>query len=142
MEHTYKYRLRSPLGGLAADLTAEGLSDHAPSTYRLQIDRNLWLIPPADINWRDSAWLSFGLSAHADALNRIHPGGLVIKVTALTFPLASFRSEVSALAMDGWLRIQFPLPDVGLRAEFNPSSHSYNFHWGDISNPFDDSQYF
>jgi len=142
MEHTYKYRLRSPMGGLSADLTAECLSDHASSLYRLQIQRNLWLAPPVDINWRDSAWLSFGLSAHADTLNRLHPRELiVIRVTDLSFPLANFRSEVSALAIDGWLRTQFQLPDLGLRAEFNPGRHSYDFHWGSISNPFEDSQY-
>ncbi|MFF2507436.1 hypothetical protein ACFVTY_29250 [Streptomyces sp. NPDC058067] len=141
MEYKYKYRLRSPMGGLAADLTAETLTDHPPCDYRLQIDRNLWLVPPKNVHWRDSAWLSFGLSAHADALHQIHPADLTIRVTDLTFPLANFRSEVSALAMDGWLRDQFPLPDIELRAEFNPTRHSHDFYWGGISSPFEDANY-
>ncbi|MEU9956636.1 hypothetical protein [Streptomyces sp. NPDC050982] len=140
MSTTFKYRLQSPLGGLAADLTAE---HRVPGTdagegFRLQIYRNVWLVPPRGINWRDAAWLSFGLSVHSSDLSSAYPDGLLIEVAALTFPLAHFRSEVAALAMDGWVRKEFDLPDRGLLAVFDSGSDGYRFQWGGNSDPFSD----
>ena len=138
MSTTFKYRLQSPLGGLAADLTAE---HRAPGTdagggFRLQIYRNVWLAPPHGINWRDAAWLSFGLSVHSSDLSSAHPDGLLIEVAALTFPLAHFRSEVAALAMDGWVRKEFDLPDRNLLVVYGSGRGGYRFQWGGNSAPF------
>ncbi|MEV0930498.1 hypothetical protein ACIBMX_25135 [Streptomyces phaeochromogenes] len=142
MSTTFKYRLQSPPGGLAADLTAEhrapGAGAGAGKGFRLQIYRKVWLVPPRGINWRDAAWLSFGLSVHSSDLSSAHPDGLLIEVAALTFPLAHFRSEVAALAMDGWVRKEFDLPDRGLLAVFDSGSDGYRFHWGENSAPFSD----
>lgn len=140
MSTTFEYRLRSPLGGLAADLTAEHRVPGADAGegFRLQIYRNVWLALPGGINWRDAAWLSFGLSVHSSDLSAAHPDGLLVEVAALTFPLAHFRSEVAALAMDGWVREEFDLPDRGIRAVFDGGKGAYRFHWGDSSDPFAD----
>jgi hypothetical protein len=52
---TFKYRFRSPLGGLAADLTAERVPSGGDEEFSLQIDRNVRLTLPMGINWRDAA---------------------------------------------------------------------------------------
>ncbi|MFF3380106.1 hypothetical protein ACFYXF_45020 [Streptomyces sp. NPDC002680] len=137
MTNTFKYRLRSPLGGLAADLTGEHRTPGASEEFHLQIYRNVWMTPPGGVNWRDSAWLSFGLSVHAPVLAATHPDGLIIKVVSLAFPLAHYRSEVAALAMDGWVREEFGLPDQGLRA-VSREEGGYVFQWGDYPAPFSD----
>jgi len=59
-------------------------------------------------------------------------------VTSLDFPPAHFRSEVAALAMDGWVRQEFALPDRGLRAAFDAEERSYRFQWGEHVEPFSD----
>ncbi|KAA0935586.1 hypothetical protein [Streptomyces apricus] len=145
MSSTFKYRLRSPLGGLAADLTAEHRAPgsdedvgEAGEGSRLQVYRKVWLTLPDGINWRDAAWLSYGLSVHSADLASAHPDGLLVEVTALTFPPAFFRSEVAALAMDGWVRSEFGLPERGLRAVFDAGAGAYRFHWGDDPAPFAD----
>ncbi|MDX3456937.1 hypothetical protein PV396_34155 [Streptomyces sp. ME02-8801-2C] len=140
MARTFKYRLSGPFGGLAADLTGESRSLGTSEKPLLQIYRNVWLNPPAGINWRDSAWLSFGLSVHALELSATHPNGLIVEVTTLTFPLAHFRSELAALAMDGWIREEFDLPDRGLYAASRVGAGGYTFHWGEHSDPFSDEE--
>ncbi|MFK0155450.1 hypothetical protein ACIQVL_42745 [Streptomyces sp. NPDC090499] len=138
MSSTFKYRFRSPLGGLAADLTAECTQTGAEGEFFLQIDRQVRLALPAGMHWRDASWLAYGLAAHAPALMSRHPGGMTLRVTSFTYPLAHFRSEVGALAMDGWLRHQFDLPDRGLRATFDTVQGRYTFQWGDDTAPFSD----
>ncbi|KAB1144164.1 hypothetical protein F7R91_22660 [Streptomyces luteolifulvus] len=138
MSSTFKYRFRSPLGGLAADLAAESVSLGAAEEFFLQVDRNVRLALPRGVNWRDAAWLSFGLAAHASDLVSRNPEGLLVKVTSLTFPLAHFRSEVAALAMDGWLRREFELPDRGLNVAFDETRGNYSFQWGEQADPFSD----
>ncbi|WP_240528932.1 hypothetical protein [Streptomyces humi] len=133
---TFAYRFRSPLGGLAADLTAGHMSPGAEDGFFLQIDRQVRLIPPAGAHWRDVHWLAHGLAAHAAALLSLHPEGLTVRVTSLTFPLAHYRPEVAALAMDGWVRQQFGLPDRGLRVAFDVDERGgYVFRWGDGTAP-------
>ncbi|MFI6340629.1 hypothetical protein [Streptomyces sp. NPDC050535] len=141
MTSTFRYRLSSPFGGLAADVTAEYCAPDVSEEFRLQVYRNVWLTLPEGINWRDAAWLSFGLAAHSSELAAMHPSGLIVKVTSLTFPLAHFRSEVAALAMDGWAREEFNLPDRGLSAVSHGSEGSYRFHWGEHSDPFSDDSF-
>ncbi|WP_328342237.1 hypothetical protein OG873_25220 [Streptomyces violaceus] len=137
MSSTYKYRFRSPLGGLAADLTAEWGAP-ADSDVHLQVDRNVRLTLPPGINWRDAAWLSFGLAVHAPDLASRHPEGLCVRVTSFDFPLAHFRSEVAALAMEGWLRQEFDLPDRELRVAFDAAGDTYRFQWGVHEERFSD----
>lgn len=138
MSSTFKYRLRSPLGGLAADLTAEYAPPGADEEFFLQVDRHVRLSLPKGVNWRDASWLSFGLAAHAPDLVSRNPEGILVRVTSLDFPPAHFRSEVAALAMDGWVRQEFALPDRGLRAAFDAEERSYRFQWGEHVEPFSD----
>ncbi|MEU9456355.1 hypothetical protein [Streptomyces sp. NPDC048277] len=138
MSSTFEYRFRSPLGGLAADLTAEYSPTDAEDAFFLQIDRKLRLIPPAGVHWRDASWLSYGLALNAPALVSRYPDGLTVRVTSFTYPLAHFRSKVAAFAMDGWLRQHFDLPDHGLRVSFDSAKGGYTFHWGDDRAPFSD----
>ncbi|MEU6226938.1 hypothetical protein [Streptomyces sp. NPDC047042] len=140
MASTFKYRLNGPFGGLAADLTGEFRSLETSENSLLRIYRNVWLKPPGGINWRDCAWLSFGLSVHASELSVTRPAGLVAEVTTLAFPLAHFRSELAALAMDGWIREEFGLPDRGLSAAYRVGAGGYTFHWGECSDPFSDKE--
>ncbi|MGY4982887.1 hypothetical protein ACWCYL_38065 [Streptomyces sp. 900105755] len=116
---TFAYRFRSPLGGFAADLTAGCMAPGAEDGFFLQIDRQVRLVPPTAAHWRDVHWMAHGLAAHAPALLSLHPEGLTVRVTSFTFPLAHYRPEVAALAMDGWLRQRFGLPDRGLRVPFD-----------------------
>ncbi|MFG2815083.1 hypothetical protein [Streptomyces sp. NPDC048410] len=125
-----RYRFHSPLGGLAADLTAEWSPLGAYRGFSLQVERQIHLAPPAGIHWRDATWLSFGLAAHAEDLMRRHPGGLVVRVTELTCPLAHFRPEVAALAIDSWIRGEFGVPDRGFRVSFDRDADDYRFAWG------------
>lgn len=136
----FAYRFRSPLGGLAADLVAEAESAPPDSEigFSLQIHRNVHLALPPGVNWRDAAWLSFGVAAHAPDLAVLHRGGLVVKAVSLTFPSAHFRSEVAALAMDGWLRREFNLPDRGFGVSFEEGRRRYGFEWGGDTSPFAD----
>ncbi|NEA68183.1 hypothetical protein [Streptomyces sp. SID12488] len=136
MSSTFKYRFRSPFGGLAADLTAECASPGAGEEFFLRVDGHVHLSLPQGVNWRDAAWLSFGLAVHAPDLAAEHPQGVLVRVVSLDFPLAHFRSEVAALAMDGWLRQELDLPDRGLRAVFDRERASYGFHWGDHAELF------
>ncbi|WP_328553966.1 hypothetical protein [Streptomyces sp. NBC_00358] len=135
---TFKYRLASPSGGLAAEVAAEYGPHIGEGDFCLQVNRNVWMVPPSRINWRDSAWLSFGLAVHSYELAARYPDGLIVRVSSLTFPLAHFRSEVAALAMDGWVRSEFNLPDLGLRAVPHAGSDSYSFEWGTHAQPFGD----
>ncbi|MEV5955886.1 hypothetical protein AB0M11_19295 [Streptomyces sp. NPDC051987] len=128
---TFAYRFRNPLGGLAADLTAGHMFPGEEDGFFLQIDRQVRLIPPAGAHWRDVHWLAHGLAAHASALLSLHPEGLTVRVTSFTFPPAHYRPEVAALAMDGWVRQQFGLPDRGLRVAFDAGRGEYMFQWGE-----------
>ncbi|WP_316778985.1 hypothetical protein [Streptomyces sasae] len=128
---TFAYRYFSPLGGLAADLTAEYTSPGTDDGFFLQIDRHVRLIPPTGTHWQDVHWLAHGLAAHASALLSLHPEGLTVRVTSFTFPLAHYQPEVAALAMDGWLRQQFGLPDRGLQVAFEAEQGEYVFQWKD-----------
>ncbi|MFC9127009.1 hypothetical protein ACFT4A_09195 [Streptomyces sp. NPDC057099] len=134
---TYAYRFRGSRGGLAADLTAESGAP-ADGDAHLQIERNVCLTLPPGVNWRDAAWLSFGLAVHAPELVSRHPEGLCVRVTSLVFPHAYFRSEVAALVMDGWLRQEFDLPDRELSVAFDAAGDTYRFQWGEHKEPFSD----
>jgi hypothetical protein len=141
MSSTFKYRLGSfrSLGGLAADLTAEYRAPGPGEEPCLRVHRGVWLTLPHGTDWRDAAWLSYGLSAHSADLTSAHPDGLVVEVNALTFPLAHFRSEVAALAMDGWVRREFTLPDRGFRAVPDSGNGAWRFEWGSCAGPFSDA---
>ncbi|MFD8721673.1 hypothetical protein ACFV2H_27725 [Streptomyces sp. NPDC059629] len=61
---TFAYRYFSPLGGLAADLTAQYTSPGTDDGFFLQIDRQVRLIPPTGTHSQDVHWLAHGLAAH------------------------------------------------------------------------------
>jgi hypothetical protein len=137
---TYEYRLRSPIGGLAADLAAELRSSSQAPESGVQIDHRLWLeLPGAGLHWRDLAWLSFGVSLNAAALSERYPAGTVVRILRLDFPLAFYRAEVASLAVHGWLRQELGLPGTGVRAEYSDADGAYRFHWGTDRDPFADA---
>jgi hypothetical protein len=137
---TYKYRLRNQIGGLAADLDAEFRPpQEAPESY-VQIHQRIRLeLPRTGIYWKDLAWLAFGASLHAMELAERYPNGLSITIHSLRFPLADYRAEVAALAIEGWIRQELGLPEAGVYAEYSAADGTYSFHWGDEASPFDDS---
>ncbi|MDX3454232.1 hypothetical protein PV396_20165 [Streptomyces sp. ME02-8801-2C] len=138
MSRTFNYRFQSPMGGLAADLTAECVPPGTGEEFFLQVARYVRLSLPQGVYWRDASWLAFGLTVHAPDLISRNPQGMLVRVTSVDFPLAHFRSEVAALAMDGWIRQEFDLPDRGLRAFFDSERGSYGFQWGEHAEPFPD----
>jgi hypothetical protein len=91
------------------------------------------------IHWKDLAWLAFGVSLHAAELAERYPNGLSIVILSLRFPLADYRSEVAALAMEGWIRQELGLSEAGVYADFSETDETYSFHWGDQASPFTDS---
>ncbi|MCG7207145.1 hypothetical protein [Streptomyces arenae] len=128
---TFAYHLRSPLGGLVGRSDGGAHDPGAEDGFFLQVDRQVRLIPPAGAHWRDVHWLAHGLAVHAAALLSLHPEGLTVRVTSFTFPLAHYRPQVAALAMDGWIRQQFILPDRGLRVAFDAGRGEYMSQWGE-----------
>ncbi|MFE9394837.1 hypothetical protein [Streptomyces flavidovirens] len=139
METSFKYRFRSPAGGLAADLTASSVASGRPAERSLRIYKNIWLSPPiGGLYWKDAAWLSFGVALHAEMLATRYPEGLGIQVISLRAPLSDYRAEVAALAMDGWLRAEFDLPTAGVEVTFRREGGDYVFHWGNVKSPFTD----
>ncbi|MET7690203.1 hypothetical protein ABZT06_19830 [Streptomyces sp. NPDC005483] len=128
---TFRFRKRSPIGGLAVDIDAEvDVSGVAPSNA-VQIYRKVWLeLPHSALHWRDAAWLMFGISVHSDVLNALHPQGLTIKVGSLSFPASDYVPEAAAFAIEGWLREEFKLPPVDIGVEFDSVNSRYVFSWG------------
>ncbi|MET9296505.1 hypothetical protein [Streptomyces sp. NPDC003077] len=137
MSETFRYRLRTPGGGLAANLSAQALTSLDAPAHRLRIHRDVYLAAPGEIYWLDLAWLSFGLRLHAEYLSTRHKNGLVVKVLSLDFPLSDYRSEVAALAMDGWVRQACNAPDIGARARYDQERARVTFDWGIPADPFD-----
>ncbi|MGJ5828532.1 hypothetical protein [Streptomyces ossamyceticus] len=139
MTRTVKYRLRSPIGGLAANLTAHARPSAASDPPDVQIHGNVRLaLPPGGLHWKDLAWLSFGVALNAPELAKRFPQGITIHVTSIHAPLSDYRSEVAALAMNLWLREEFEIPFNDVVAEFNASSGDYEFRWNDERDPFSD----
>ncbi|MFI9548372.1 hypothetical protein ACIHAR_31415 [Streptomyces sp. NPDC052016] len=139
MARTVRYRLRSPIGGLTADLTAEIRQSTDSVAPDIQVYGKLRLaLPPGGLHWKDAAWLSFGVALNAREVNARFPDGVTIRVLALDMPLSDYRAEVAALAMDLWLREECGLPMNGVAAVFSASAGDYVFSWGDVENPFSD----
>ncbi|WP_128503895.1 hypothetical protein [Streptomyces inhibens] len=137
MGNVFKYRKRTAVGGLAADLAADAIPAPDDRAGSVLIHRNVLLIMPSQgLHWLDCAWLSFGLSLHAERLSALRPDGIAIKVCSYSYPLSDYRPEVAALTMDGWLRQEFGLPDIGIRVDFTPATSDYSFKWGQVGRPF------
>ncbi|MFE2524472.1 hypothetical protein ACFXEL_09585 [Streptomyces sp. NPDC059382] len=136
MRRTLKYRLRSPLGGLAADLSARvGPAGETPVPF-VRIHRGVrLLLPESGLYWEDLAWLSFALSLRSEELRARTPGGVCIEITSLDFPLSDYRPEVAGVAMDGWLRAEFDLPDIGIGCRYSGEADPYAFSWGGAKAP-------
>ncbi len=133
----YKYRKRSPIGGLAADLTAR-LDDAAGGELVgvTRIYRQINLAQPREgLYWKDLSWMAFALSLHGPALMSRFPQGAVFRVIDFTFPLADYRPEVAALAVDGWLSQELGFPGAGLSVRFDPDRSEYCFDFAD-ARPF------
>ncbi|MEU8782964.1 hypothetical protein [Streptomyces sp. NPDC048637] len=131
MERVFKYRSKiSPLGGLAAKLTAESLRLQTPPSNGVQIYQSFWILPHEGIYWTDLTWLCFGASLSGRSISSRHPEGVYIKIHSLTYAPADYRPEVAAIAMDGWLHDEFELPDTGVRCDYNSDPPAYTFHWG------------
>lgn len=132
----FKYRLRSPVGGLAANISARAVISDGIPPGAIRIERNLWLATSASgLYWRDVTWLSVALSLHSQALLAAHREELCIDVTSLDFPLTDYRPEVAGLAMDGWLREEFDLPDIGIRCFYSDTPDPYSFLWAGVQDP-------
>ncbi|MBT2410785.1 hypothetical protein J7I94_09460 [Streptomyces sp. ISL-12] len=135
---TFRYRKRSPLGGLAADITAAADATGPIPRHATQIGRSLWMEPPASWpHWRDTAWMMYGLSLHSESLNRLHPQGLTVKVQNLSFPTSDYVPEVAAFVMEGWTREVFDLTPAGISVEYDTTNRRYIFSWGN-GMPFSD----
>ncbi|MFF7071158.1 hypothetical protein [Streptomyces pseudovenezuelae] len=136
---TFRYRKRSPIGGLLADITAEAETFAIDPRSSVQIHGKIWLeLPESPLHWREVAWMAYGLSLHSERLNEMHPQGLIVKVHSLSFPLSDYVPEVAALAMEGWVREEFELTAAGISMEYDPENCRYVFSLADGEIPFSD----
>ncbi len=104
----------------------------------MQISGKLWLqLPDAPMNWRDVAWMMYGLSLHSESLNTLHPQGLTVRVKSFSFPTSDYVPEVAAFAMEGWVREAFSLAPAGISVEYDAARSGYDFSW-DSGMPFSD----
>ncbi|MFF3498918.1 hypothetical protein [Streptomyces sp. NPDC003247] len=140
MARKVKYRLRTPVGGLAVDLTAAQRSLTDPDAPDIQVFGKVRMaLPPGGLHWKDVAWLSFGVSLNAQEIDARFPEGVKIQVIALQVPLSDYRAEVAALAMNLWLQEEFGLADNGVAAAVIASTGDYVFTWKGTGNPFSDT---
>ncbi|MFD3698846.1 hypothetical protein ACFWUZ_22320 [Streptomyces sp. NPDC058646] len=136
MIRTSRYRLRSPLGGLAADLSARALPPGKAAVPCVRIHRGVrLLLPDSGLYWEDLAWLSFVVALRSEELCARYPRGLDLEIVSLDFPLAHYRPEVAALVMDGWLREEFGLPGAGIACTYSGGTEPYAFSWGGAEPP-------
>lgn len=134
----FRYRKRSPIGGLAADITAVANATEPTPQYAMQVDRRLWMeLPVSPLHWRDIAWMVYGLSLHSKSLNRIYPQGLTVGVQEFSFPTSDYVPEVAAFAMEGWVRDTFDLAPADISVEYDIMNRRYTFSW-DNGMPFSD----
>ncbi|NUQ99492.1 MAG: hypothetical protein HOY79_24050 [Streptomyces sp.] len=134
-----RYRKRSPIGGLAADISAETDDSGKVSPQAVHIDGKLWLEPATGVplHWRDLAWMAYGLFLHSGDLNAMHPQGLTVKVREFSFPTSDYVPEVAAFAMDEWVRKVFDLPPASIGVEYDIDRSCYVFSMG-AKVPFSD----
>lgn len=131
MAKTFRYRKRSPLGGLAADISAEADASGAIPQGAVQISGQLWLeLPESPLHWRDLAWMMYGLSLHSENLNALHPQGLTVRVQSFSFPTSDYTPEVAACAMEGWTREEFNLAPASISIEYDTLERRYIFSPG------------
>jgi hypothetical protein len=127
----FRFRKRSPIGGLAVDVDAEADFSGVTPSNAVQIYRNIWLeLPRSPMHWRDAAWLMCGIAVHSDILNTLHPKGLTIRVCNLSFPASDYVPEAAAFAMEGWLREEFDLAPADIGVEYDSMNSRYVFSWG------------
>ncbi|MFB6820552.1 hypothetical protein ACFCXA_03030 [Streptomyces virginiae] len=130
MMRTFRYRLRSPLGGPAADLSARTLPPGEAVTSSVVIHRGVrLLLPETSLHGEDLAWLSFVVALRAEELGVRCPEGVHLEIVSVDFPLTDYRPEVAGLAMDGWLRAEFDLPDTGIACAYVGGADPYAFAW-------------
>jgi hypothetical protein len=130
--------MRSPLGGLAADLEADLKETGAPPENSVTVYQGIWLtLPPTGIYWQDFAWLAFGVSLIQRQLTEAYPEGVQVQVHDLVYPVADYRPEVAAVCMVGWLCRELDAANTDVVVKFVPERGSYVFEWGDlVGDPF------
>ncbi|GGX68547.1 hypothetical protein [Streptomyces anandii] len=85
---TIRYRLRGPVGGLAADLAAEARPLAQDDVSHMHIHNGVRLILPTEgIYWKDAAWLALGVSLNARAVAAQNPAGTTIRTVSFKAPL-------------------------------------------------------
>ncbi|PWK70385.1 hypothetical protein BCL76_105338 [Streptomyces sp. CG 926] len=135
----YKYRFMKGGVGLAADLSAHTEESESTPSTAVQIYQRLHVrLPTGHIYWKDAAWLSYGLSLHATELSPVDEGHLLVVVDSFTYPGADYRSEVAALAIDGWVHQSLNTPPCGISVSFDRSHRQFRFDWGPGMVPFND----
>lgn len=108
----------------------------------MQIHKNIWLgLPASGLHWKDAAWLAFGVSVNSRALSELLPDGVFIHVSSLDYPLSDYRSEASALAMDGGLHERFDMESSGAGVTYEASRDQFVFTWGEAASPFSDASH-
>lgn len=138
MTKTFRFRRRSPIGGLAADISAEAHPSGAVSRCAVQVSRKLWLeLPDPPLHWRDAAWMMYGLSLHSESLNSLYPEGLTVRVQNFSFPTSDYVPEAAAFAMEGWVAQEFNLAPANIDVEYDTVNSRYTFSWGN-GMPFSD----
>ncbi|WP_327414619.1 hypothetical protein [Streptomyces sp. NBC_01233] len=141
MAETFTYRFMSGGVGLAANITAAAAEVDSPPPHALRIYGNVHLrLPASGLHWKDAAWLAFGMSLHTDELAERRPGSdhLVLDVASLVYPIADYRAEVAALAIDGWIHQNLHLPPCGSAVRYDRSDHRFTFDWVGVDSPFAD----
>ncbi|QTI48724.1 hypothetical protein JYK04_06589 [Streptomyces nojiriensis] len=93
------------------------------------------LLPGKGMYWEDLAWLSFVVALRAEELCARCPEGVHLEIVSLDFALTDYRPEVAALAMDGWLRAEFDLPDTGIACSYSGGADPYAFAWAGAEPP-------
>ncbi|MFG2988650.1 hypothetical protein ACGFZK_04975 [Streptomyces sp. NPDC048257] len=122
---------------MAADLSAQAKPPGEVSAPFVQIYRGVrLLLPESGVHWEDLVWLCFALSLRSEELCARNPGGVCIEIVSLDYPLSDYRPEVAAVALDGWLREEFDLPDAGVACSYSGGADPYAFAWGAAEPPF------
>ncbi|MFI1284733.1 hypothetical protein ACH4U5_28965 [Streptomyces sp. NPDC020858] len=127
--------------GLAADITAAAYEVDSPPPQTLHAYGSVHLrLPAKGLYWKDAAWLAFGMSLHTHELvaSVAGRGYLVLEVASLAYPGADYRSEVAALALDGWIHQHLRLPPCGSAVRHDRSNWRFTFDWAGGETPFAD----
>ncbi|MGW8992969.1 hypothetical protein ACWGRF_23980 [Streptomyces zhihengii] len=126
-----RFRFRSPIGGLAADLSAELRPVASRPPAGIVVGRGVWLVPPeGGAHWQDLAWLCLGVGPCGRELTEARPGGVAVVVDSLAYPLADYLPEVAALVMEEFLLTELGREGRAGRVTYCSRHRAYAFDWG------------